>query len=191
MGPLWLCILFMYIITEALRWKQNSSGADVIIIFLGIKEYLVFKSITKVTFCELVFCFRWDLLLLFFKNNLKWKYWSKVRKHTVRCPHITNFSLTVAVRPELTHVFWGRWKKAQVTDLSSSSCLSLSFRMATATAAAAAAPSSVCPSQPRRAAPCRCPPLSHPAQPACPPTMETTATASAAPPGPSRPPPVP
>lgn len=71
-------------------------------------------------------------------------------------------------------------------------CLSLflSYRMATATITAAVAPSSVCPSQPRRAVPCLCPPPSPPAQPVCPPTTETTATASAAPPGPSRPPPV-
>lgn len=62
-----------------------------------------------------------------------------------------------------------------------------SYRMATATITAAVAPSSVCPSQPRQAVPCPCPPPSRRAQPAFPPTTETTATASAAPPGPSRP----
>lgn len=65
-----------------------------------------------------------------------------------------------------------------------------SYRMATATIMAAVAPSSVCPSQPRRAVPCQCPPPSHQAPPAFPPTTEMTVTASAAPPGPLRPPPV-
>lgn len=65
-----------------------------------------------------------------------------------------------------------------------------SYRMATATIMAAVAPSSVFPSQPHQAVPCQCPPPFHQAQPAFPPTTEMTVTASAAPHGPLRPPPV-